>query len=256
MPRALLVACVLTASSAVAQTGRPTDDASRQDLAALLVGADEDYAHRDEPGRLDAVEVKLTAAERLAPNDYDVLWRRARLYFWRSDDPALSDREKSVLGKKGWEYGDRAIQANPQRVEGYDYAASGMGNYALGVGVLTALRQGIDGKFRERLGKAEQIDPGFQNGAIQSAWGRFYFKLPWPKHDPQKSERYLLEALKRNPDNVRVRVYLAELYADERHPKEAKQQLQKALAKPPGQYDAAEEKRWQQVARDELAKLR
>ena len=80
-----------------------------------------------------------------------------------------------------------ATAANPARAEGWHYAASGVGNYALGIGVLTALRMGIEGMFKERLAKAESVDPGFDHGAIQSAWGRFWFELPWPKYSPERA---------------------------------------------------------------------
>ena len=75
---------------------------------------------------------------------------------------------KSQIGKLAWDLGERAIKANPDRVEGWNYAASGMGNYALGIGVFAALRQGIEGKFKDRLSHAEKIDPGFEAGAIQT----------------------------------------------------------------------------------------
>jgi tetratricopeptide (TPR) repeat protein len=252
---ALALTLVLAADAPQAQP-RPTApaaEAARPDVARLLAEADRAYADRDAPGQLDAVKERLDEAEKLAPDDYDVLWRQARLYFWISDDPNIRDEEKSKLGKKAWTYGDRASAANPNRVEGWNYAASGAGNYSLGIGILSALAQGIEGKFKDRLKKAETIDPDFEHGAIQNAWGRFYFKLPWPKYDAQKSEHYLLEALRRNPANVRARVYLADLYEKEDHAKEARAQLEKAVASPPDRYDPPEERRYQAVARARLA---
>jgi cytochrome c-type biogenesis protein CcmH/NrfG len=130
-----------------------------------------------------------------------------------------------------------------------------MGNYALGIGVISALRQGIESKFKERLSRAEQIEPGFQNGAIQTAWGRFWYELPWPKYSERRSRQALDAALARNPDNVRARVYLAELNLKEDEPGYARLDLAKALAKPPGQYDAPEERRWQAEARRLLQSL-
>ena len=221
-------------------------------LGELLERSDAAYARRDEPGALEEVRTTLADAERRAPDDYEVLWRLARLYFWLSDDPALKDSEKSRLGKQGWDYGERAIRANPARVEGWHFAAAGMGNYSLGIGILKALTQGIEGKFKDRLSHAEKIDPAFQHGSIQTAWGRFWFKLPWPKYDARKSERSLHAALAQNPDNVRARVYLADLYRKEGHGREAREQLEKALASEPGRYDPPEERRWQQVARGML----
>ncbi len=153
MSRATLLA-VLAALPTLAPAQAPppgvgTAGAGRADVAALIARSDAAYPRRDEPGVLDEVRRPLEEAERLAPGDYDVLWRLARLEFWLADDPTVKDEEKSRLGKRAWEYGDRAIAAGPDRVEGYQYAAAGMGNYGLGIGVLKALRLGIEGKVRE-----------------------------------------------------------------------------------------------------------
>ncbi len=129
-----------------------------------------------------------------------------------------------------------------------------MGNYALGIGVLTALMQGIEGKFKERLSRAEKIDPKFEDGAIYTAWGRFWYELPWPKYSAKRSREALERALQMNPDNVRAHVYLADLDEKEGQKAQAMAELEKAVAKPPGQYDAPEERRWQAVARSRLAK--
>jgi tetratricopeptide (TPR) repeat protein len=247
LPLTLLALLVLSAPAmAMAQ-------ATSGDAKDLLARADAAWPQRDEPGKLDAIRADLEAAERAEQDDYGVLWRLSRLYFWLSDDLALPDGEKSKLGKKGWELGDRASAASPKGVEGWFYAAGGMGNYSLGIGVLKALSQGIEGKFKERLSKAESIDPGFNAGGISNAWGRFYFKLPWPKHDAKKSESFLRKAIKMNPDNVRARVYLAELYLKEKHPKEGRKLLEEAIAHEPGRYDGPEERRYQKRAKDLLA---
>ncbi|MFL5302401.1 MAG: tetratricopeptide repeat protein [Anaeromyxobacteraceae bacterium] len=243
-----ILALVLLSIPAMARAQAPSAD-----VKAALARADAAWPERDQPGKLEAMRTDLEAAERAAPDDYGVLWRLSRLYFWLSDDLALPDAEKSKLGKKGWELGDRATAANPNGVEGWFYAVGGMGNYSLGIGILNALSQGIEGKFKERLSKAEAIDPGFNAGGIANAWGRFYYKLPWPKYDAKKSESSLRKAIKTNPDNVRARVYLAELYQKENHPKEARKLLEEAIAHEPGRYDAPEERRYQQRAKELLA---
>jgi cytochrome c-type biogenesis protein CcmH/NrfG len=237
---------VLATSAALGQ-----DQPGQVGLSALLARSDTAYARRDQPGALEEVRATLAEATQLAPDDYEVLWRLARLEFWAADDPALPNAEKSKHGKQAWEYGDRATRAKPDRVEGWDYAAAGTGNYALGIGVFRALGEGIEGKFKERLARAEKLDPDYEHGAIQTAWGRFWFKLPWPKYDARKSRRALEQALEKNPDNVRAHVYLADLYRKEGQADRARAELEKALAHEPGRYDAPEERRMQAVARAE-----
>jgi tetratricopeptide (TPR) repeat protein len=230
-------------------------DAGSVSVAPILARVDAAWKDRDAPGRLDEIRKDLQEAEKLAPNDYGVLWRLAQYYFWISDDPSLPDDEKSRIGKLAWEYGDRAAAVNPNGVEGWFFATVGMGNYSLGIGVLKALTQGIEGKFKERLSKAEHIDPNFYGGGIWNTWGRFYFKLPWPKYDAKKSEQMLRRAIRVNPDNVRGRLFLAELYDKEGHPKEARKLLEEALAHEPGRYDAPEERRAQKLVREKLAAM-
>lgn len=259
-PAVLLAALLALPASALAQApsapAAPSGPAQHEQLTALLARSDADYARRDEPGALDRVKATLDEAERLAPQDGQVLWRLSRYYFWLADDPNVPDAEKSRLGKLSWEYGDKAIAVAPDRVEAWHYSAAGMGNYGLGIGVFKALRMGLEGKLKERFRRAEKLDPAFEHGAIQTAWGRFWFKLPWPKYNAEESEKALLAALEQNGDNVRARVYLADLYDKEDRGREAKEQLQLALASPPGRYDAPEERRWQAVAREMLNKKR
>jgi len=230
--------------------------AAPADLASLLSESDAAYARRDEPGKLEELKDRLKRAEKLAPGDYGVLWRISRLYFWICDDAAVGDEERARLGKIGWDYGDRATVANPAGVEGWFYASSGVGYYSLGMGVVKALLQGMEGKYRERLSRAEQIDPSFSAGGIQDSWGRFYYELPWPKYDGGESERHLLNAIRVNPNDLRARLYLAELYLKEDHPKEARAMLEKILARTPGAYDAPEERRMQERARVVLSQLK
>jgi tetratricopeptide (TPR) repeat protein len=223
------------------------------EVAALVARADAAYAVRDEPGKMDEAQAALDEAEKLASGDYGVLWRKARQLFWRADDLRISKEEKARLGKECWDIADRATAAEPRGPEGWFYAASGVGNYSLGMGVLRALALGMEGKFRERLERAEALDAKFDNGAIHNAWGRFYYELPWPKYDARRSEERLRAALKLNPANVRARVYLAELFRKEDKPAEARALLEEALAREPGVYDRAEERRWQERARELLA---
>jgi tetratricopeptide (TPR) repeat protein len=222
-------------------------------VRGLVEKVDAAWPRRDEAGRLGRIRDWLAEAAQLASDDYGVLWRQARYEMWLAEQPGRTKREQSELGKKAWELADRATEADPKRVEGWFYAAGGVGNYSQGIGILSALSQGLEGKFKERLGKAEAIEPGFLDGGVQNAWGRFWYELPWPKYSARKCEEALRKAIVLNPANVRARVYLAELYLKESRKADAKAELEGAIAREPGAYDPPEERRWQARARELIA---
>jgi len=241
---------------AVGPAAAPAAPAGPEALARLLAASDQAYLRRDEPGQLELVKSSLDKAEKLAPEDFEVLYRVSRYCFWAADDPGIANEEKSRLGKLGWEYGDRAAKARPERVEGWFYGASGVGQYSLGISVVTALFQGMESKFTDRLKKAQSIDPALNGYAADVSWGRYWYELPWPKYDAEKSEKAYRQALRHNPNNLRAKAYLAELFMHEDEPKQAEKLLEEVLAARPGVYDAPEERRSQAVARVLQSKLK
>jgi hypothetical protein len=220
----------------------------------LLAQADQAFAVRDQPGKLAAVAAALDEAELRSPDDYDVLWRQARLLVWEGEGKP-TDREKSALGQRAWSYGEKAAAICPDRVEGHYFAALALGQHALGIGLLTALSRGVEGKFKQHLEKATSLDERFQHGNLHAAWGRFYASLPWPKRDEARSEQHLSRARELFPDNLRARLTLAQLEAKRGNAAEAEVLLASCLSAKPGAYDAPEELRVQQRAREELSKL-
>jgi hypothetical protein len=242
---------VAAAAVPVAAVSAPSPE-----LAALLAEVDAAYAIRDQPGKMDASLAAVTKAEKLAPGDYEVLWRMARHWYWLADDPSISNDEKARLGKLTWDWSDKAAQANPARVEGWFYGSAGVGMYSLGISIVKALFDGMESKYTDRLKKAQAADPAYYGHGADVSWGRYYYELPWPKYDADKSEQSLRKALRSSPKNLRAKVYLAELYAKEDHPAEAKKLLEAVIAAKPGEYDAPEERRAQGLARAALAQIK
>ena len=224
-----------------------------RDVEALLAEVDRSWERRDETGELDGVRARLARAAEFVPRHYGVLWRLARYYSWLAEDLTIDGQTKADLGHRAWVYGDQARELSPRSVEGHFYAAAGIANYSLGIGMMRSFAAGLEAEFKERLARAGELAPTYAHGTMETMLGRLYFVMPWPKYDAVKSEALLRKALSVNPANVRSRVYLAELYRRERRPEEASALLEETVARAPGAYDAPDERRWLQRAKELLA---
>jgi hypothetical protein len=253
--RELVGVLVMAGAVAAATPAWAAGAMSGQDRQALLATADELWKKREDPNVLAEHKRLVDQAMVAAPGDYDLLWRMARWNFWCSGDPRRSQDERNKLAKTSWDLAERAVAVNPGGVQGHFFAAAAMGQYALGIGVLRALAQGIEGKFTRHLREAQRIDPNFAHGGIAVAWGRYYARLPWPKYDEKKATAAYRRALAINPDSIHARVYWAELLLKEHHPEEAKRLIDEITMAQPGKYDAPEERRARALAPEVAAKV-
>jgi len=240
-----LVALALLIAAAPAPLTPP--EASRK--------VEELWKRRDDPAVMVEAKQILDDALLRNPDDYGLLWRAAAWHFWKSDEPGAPKEEKAHHGKLGWDLAEKAVARNPNDAAGHFWAAVTMGNYSLGLGIVRAISQGIEGKFRHHIGEAERLDPRYGKGAIQNAWGGYYLTLPWPKRDVKKAAEYLGKALVINPYNLRTRVFMAQLNLREDRPAEAKRLLDEVLGATPGKYDPPEEKRAKILAGETMRKV-
>ena len=244
----VLVLSVDAATGAGGNPGAAHDGGAWPAPAALAARIDELHRRRDDRGAFSEEQRLVQAGLARTPNDYGLLWRAARFYFWASDDPSLPNEQRSRWGKDGWDIAEHAILSNPNDVAGYYWAALCMGNYVLGLGVVKALSLGMEAKFRDRLGRAAALNDGYEYGGVETAWGRFFDKLPWPKRDRKQAEEHLRRALQINPSALRARLYLGILYLNSDRPRQAKAVLDEVTAAPVGRYDAPEERRAKALA--------
>lgn len=162
----------------------------------------------DEGKALDSIAV-YDEARTLGADEFEVEWRKASAYFWAGEHD--HDAKKlAEWGTKGVGHAEKAVKLKPERVEGHYYTAVCWGTYSHGVSILSALRQGVEKKFTNAITKAKEIDSTFEDGAPLNALGRFYFELPWPKRDLEKSEKFLKKNIEAVPCNLRTHVYYAE----------------------------------------------
>jgi len=191
------------------------------------------WHQREDPKVLEEVRNLAAAEQAKNPNDYDANWRLASVHVWEADGLPDGD-QKAKVAKQAWEIADKAAQARPKVVQGQYYAGTGLGLYSEGVGIVAALGQGLEGKFRAYSLAALRIDRDFLDGGPLMLWGRYFFKLPWPKRDVGQSIKVLTNTLVKHPNNLRVKLYLAEALLSDGKKAEAQKQLDEVAAAPPG----------------------
>jgi hypothetical protein len=210
------------------------------------------YGTRDQSASLKEMFALTEAQLAKDPNDYEARWRLAQLYCWQANGMTDGTDLKANFGKKCWDEGEKAVALNAADVKGQYWATVGMGLYSEGLGILSALSQGIEGKFKNRVKLAIAADKDYLDGGPTMLFGRFYWKLPWPKRDVDESIKLLRATLDAHPKNLRAKIYLADSLHTDGKEAEAKALVQAALDAPLG-WDQPDDRRNHEQAKKWLA---
>ncbi|GEM_PF-4069656 len=127
---------------------------------------------------------------------------------------ASDNKEIQRWAKKGWEHAKMLISRWPDRAEGYFWSAINIGQYARGGGVWVAMTQGLAGKIEKMAQESIKRSPSLYHGGAQRILGRFYYKLPWPMRNLQKSLGYLQTSYRLAPKNPAALLFLADTLWD------------------------------------------
>src|SRR5690606_26820026 len=200
----------------------------------------------DDPATGKKLEQALDAGLEKRPEDFELLWRKARLR-WSQADRLKGDAKKK-LAKETWELGERASKVSPKRVEGHYWAAVGVGAYSQAVGILSALTQGLEGRFNGFLDRAIELNPDYFGGAPLAAKGRYHFELPWPKRNLDRAVELLTRVNTQHPDNLRAWLFRAEAELARGKPELAQEALGQ-VQKRPGRKDPVDARYTKKLAK-------
>ncbi len=246
-PGALCLA-LLAAASAQAQA---------TDVPAGIKSLDELYPRRDDPQAIKDIEAMAAELLKAAPEDPEVLWRVSRWNFWKADTAASSE-QKEQLSKLGWDQAEKALTKAPESKDARYWAAANCGDYSDGMGIVTALSKGLEGKFRKNLDWMVEKAPSYDNWGPLLSFGRYYAKLPWPKRDRKKAAELYKQVLTKQPTHLRARLFWAEMRMDDggkENYQEALKLVNEILAATPTAYDPPEERFIQKLAKNLKPKI-
>lgn len=220
-----------------------------QDSILLLKEGDLLWEQRMNKKSFEASLLLYKRALELDPLSYGANWRLSRSYFWLSDQLGDSEGEEhKYFGETGMKYGEAAIKQNPSGIEGHYYYALNLAQYGLGISIIKALVQGLGSEFEDHIRTVLKIDREYDDAGPLRAMGRYFYKLPWPKRDIEKSIEYLKEAVRITPWNCRGHVYLVESYLKNGERNLAKEELTLAIKEEGDQKKEVDQSRWKEMA--------
>jgi len=100
--------------------------ADSTDLKALLEAADETF----KTGKADAQLQALLAALEKNPENVDILWRIARVYYELGMATFENQQQQGETYKKGWEYAEKAVKLAPDSADTNKWAGALLGRYS------------------------------------------------------------------------------------------------------------------------------
>jgi len=225
--------------------------ARSQQVPELMREGDRLWQSRAEEGKalasIDAYKQVLVKDE----HNYEACWKIARAYFYLGDALPETDEMKDrhrAMGEKGMPYAKKPLSVNPEGIEGHYYFALCLAEYSIGISIVKALAKGLGPDYEKHVGKALEIDKRYDSAGPLRAMGRYWYKLPWPKRDLEKSVGYLKESVEAAPFSIRGRVYLAESYLKGGDKELARGELLKALEIQPDPEREIDAARWQKKA--------
>ncbi len=192
---------------------------------ALAAQADAWYQQRETPGAAAQAARLYEQVLRANPSDYGSWWRLARSEWWLGDH---SDRQGvSWYAACEWT-ASRAKQLEPGAAEGHFWYGACAGRSAQQAGLFGGL--GYAESSRRAMETVLRLDPRHP-GALY-VLGVLYREVPgwpWSFGDLGRSLHYARLAVQADPDNVQVRIGLAETLMAAGQKAEAREILQKAL---------------------------
>ncbi|MGH9766539.1 MAG: tetratricopeptide repeat protein [Blastocatellia bacterium] len=161
-------------------------------------------------------------------NDYQWLWRAARVYYFVGDEAAKS--EKAPFFEKGINAGQRAVAALPNAVEGHFWLAVNYGGYSEQKGVFKALT--TIKKIRAEMETVLRLNDRYQDGGAYLALGEMDRQLPRIiGGNMNRAIQRLEQGVSIAPHNLEIKLALGQAYQEKGRKEDARRVYQEIIQK-------------------------
>lgn len=185
-------------------------------------------------------------------NNYQWLWRAARVYYYIGD--GVGKNEKLAYFQKGIAVGQRAVAALPNAVEGHFWLAANYGGFSEQTGALKALQ--TVKKVRAEMETVLKLNDRYNDGGAYLALGEMDRQLPRiVGGNLGRAITRLEQGVRIAPNNLEMKLALAEAYKENGRKEDARRQLQEITNRPVTSSNAPGERHAREKAQRLLAKL-
>lgn len=158
---------------------------------------------------------------------YEAYWRISRIQYYIGVH-SQEKKEQKVIFSQGIYYGEKAVQANSEKPDGYYWLGVNQGKYGEVKGILKSLS--LVKPIKQAMNKVIDIDRAYEDGGADRVLGRVYFKLPgFVGGDKEKSLEHLLMSKKYGPKDPVTLLYLADTYLELKEKEKARAELEAIL---------------------------
>jgi tetratricopeptide (TPR) repeat protein len=241
----LIACCLFTpvfAQSKTQTVAAPANANQYQEADNLLTLGDD--AGRDKQS-MGVIERALASNG----NDYQWLWRAARVYYFVGDQAPKS--EKVSYFEKGIDVGLRAVAAQPNAVEGHFWLGVNYGGYSDQKGVFKALA--TVSKIRSEMETVLRLNDRYQDGGAYLALGEMDRQLPRiVGGNMNRAIQRLEQGVSVAPANLEIKLALGQAYEEKGRKEDARRMYQEIIQK---QSPNKSESHVQEKAKRLIAKL-
>jgi len=184
-------------------------------------------------------------------DEYQLLWRAARVYYHVGDDAEAG--EKQHYFERGIAAGQRAVALQPTGVEGHFWLGANYGGLSEVQGMVQAFR--MIKHVRAEMETALRLQASYEDGGAYLALGELDRQLPRLfGGSVKRAITYLEQGLRVAPQNMAMRLALAEAYLDAGRRDDSHRQLLEILHMPVLPARARANRATQEKARQLLSK--
>jgi len=164
-------------------------------------------------------------------NRYEAMWRISRTMYYVGEHTEDKKEKKNIFAQAVY-FAERAIEAEPEKPDGYYWRGVNNGLVGETRGVLKSLS--LVKPIKNDMNKVIEIDRTYEDGGADRVLGRVYFKLPgFAGGSKDKSQEHLEMSKQLGPNDALTRIYLAETYMKQDEIEKARAELEYVLNMPP-----------------------